>query len=87
MQQPLERYLLLSLERSVTGKLPELTSIKDNERDKRDADGERASKFHITGPNQTRPLNFLEALRNDDFKRAYIKTCNEQFTGNIYTSI
>ena len=27
-------------------------------------------KFHITGPNQTRPVNFLGSLRNDDFKRS-----------------
>ena len=47
-------------------------SIKDNERDKQDADGERDSKFPITGPNETRPLNFLESLRNDDFKRSLI---------------
>ena len=43
-------------------------SIKDCERDSRSGYEERCSQYQITGPNQRRPSNWLNALRFDQFK-------------------
>ena len=46
-------------------------SIKDCERDKRSA--ERRTAYQITGGDQARPTNWLKAMRQDDFKVAFVK--------------
>ena len=46
-------------------------SIKDCERDLR-TDGMRGLVYRITGPNQTKPSNFLKELRGDGFKKALV---------------
>ena len=45
-------------------------SIKDCERDSRSGYQERHIQYQITGPNQRRPSNWLNALRFDQFKVA-----------------
>ena len=47
-------------------------SIKDVERDLRATD-ERSAGYRISGPDQTRPQNFIKELRNDNFKREFVK--------------
>ena len=46
-------------------------SIKDCERDSRTTNRKMAM-YHIIGPCQKRPANWLEALRNDEFKEALV---------------
>ena len=46
-------------------------SIKDHERDRRSSGG-RDAFYEISGPNQTKPTNFLKELRCDKFKTAFI---------------
>ena len=43
-------------------------SIKDCKRDSRSGYEERGTQYQITGPNQRRPSNWLNALRFDQFK-------------------
>ena len=43
-------------------------SIKDCEREERSKNVSRESNYQITGPGQHTPSNWLEALRNDNFK-------------------
>ena len=43
-------------------------SIKDCEREERSKNVRRESNYQITGPGQHTPSNWLEALRNDNFK-------------------
>ena len=46
------------------------SSVKDCKRDSRSGCHERGSQYQITGPNQKRPSNWLNALRFDQFKVA-----------------
>jgi hypothetical protein len=48
-------------------------SIKDAERDRRCTTTGRDAAYNISGPNQVCPSNFIGELRNDNFKRAFVK--------------
>ena len=61
-------------------------SIKDCHRDKRSSD-DRTTTFNITGPSQKRPVNFLQALRNDSFKDSLVKFLLHQWQEYHFTSI
>jgi len=61
-------------------------SIKDSERDRR-TDGERSVPFSINGPQQKRPPDFLKALRNDHFKREFVKFLTNEWSGEAYAPI
>ena len=43
-------------------------SIKDNERENRESNSQN---YEIKGPNQKRPSNWIEALKNPKFKAAF----------------
>ena len=61
-------------------------SIKDCQRDKRSSD-DRTTTFNITDPSQKRPVNFLQALRNDSFKDSLVKFLLQQWQEHHFTSI
>ena len=48
-------------------------SIKDYERDQRSKANDRSLNYQISGPLQTRPPKFKDALRNDQFKDSLIQ--------------
>ncbi|KAL4113704.1 hypothetical protein QTP88_017283 [Uroleucon formosanum] len=47
-------------------------SIKDNEHKKRTPSIQNYSKYVISGPDQTRPADFIKELRNGHFKEAFV---------------
>lgn len=53
-------------------------SIKDCERDRR-SDGDRSVEYGTIGKKQRRPGNFLKTLRNDNFKREFVKFLTSAF--------
>ena len=61
-------------------------SIKDIERDHR-SDGDREVPFMITGPNQLRLNDLLKALRNDNFKKEFVKFLVNSFDDDSLCNI
>ena len=59
-------------------------SIKDSERDSRNAVVEN---FNITGPQQSRPGNWMSALRNGSFKTALIQLLVDNWKDDDYASL
>ena len=57
-------------------------SIKDCERDKRSDN--RAAAYHITGPEQKRPGNWLKVMRQDQFKEALIYFLIKQWEDHFH---
>ena len=57
-------------------------SVKDCERDKRSDN--RAAAYHITGPEQKRPGNWLKAMRQDQFKEALIYFLIKQWEDHFH---
>lgn len=53
-------------------------SIKDCERDRR-SDDDRSVEYGTIGKKQRRPGNFLKTLRNDNFKREFVKFLTSAF--------
>lgn len=53
-------------------------SIKDCERDLR-SDGDRNAEYGVIRKMQKRPANFQKALRNDNFKREFVKFSTLEF--------
>ena len=59
-------------------------SIKDCERTKRALS--RSTVYQITGPEQKRPTNWLQALRQDKFKEALVEFLTNHWSDNSFAS-
>ena len=62
-------------------------SIKDYERDQRSKANDRSLNYQISGPAQTGPSKFKDALRNDAFKDSLIAFLVNSWKDNFFADI
>ena len=62
-------------------------SIKDYERDQRAQSNDRTVNYQILGPEQKRPSNFRDTLRNDAFKDALIGFLVNSWEDDCFASV